>query len=216
MEDLREYIKKLRYDFTLKKLDELYVDHDPVVQFGAWFREAVESQVPDANAFVLSTASADGKPSARVVLLRNFTEKGFAFYTNYQSRKGKEIEVNPSAAMTFFWPQLQRQVRIEGELVAQTAEESDEYFASRPLGSKIGAWVSPQSQVIASRVELEKKFEELSKTFTTDEVPRPPHWGGYWLKPLRVEFWQGRPSRLHDRVLYSLEEGEWKKRRLAP
>jgi pyridoxamine 5'-phosphate oxidase len=216
MEDLRDYISKLRYDFTLKKLDELYVDKDPVVQFGVWFREAIEAQVPDPNAFVLSTASSDGKPSARVVLLRNFSGKGFAFYTNYQSRKGKEIEANPFAAMTFFWPQLQRQVRIEGKLEMQSSEESDEYFSSRPVGSKIGAWVSPQSQVIASRTELDNKFDEMARRYPEGDVSRPPFWGGYWLKPHMIEFWQGRPSRLHDRIAYSLELDQWKKVRLAP
>lgn len=216
MEDLREYINKLRYDFTLKKLDELYVDQDPVVQFGGWFREAIEAQVPDANAFVLSTATAQGIPSARVVLLRNFSEKGFVFYTNYHSRKGKEINENPAASMTFFWPQLQRQVRIEGVLEKQEPEESDEYFASRPLGSKIGAWISPQSQVIDSRTELDLKFDEMAAKYPDGQVPRPPFWGGYLLKPNMVEFWQGRPSRLHDRIVYKLGEGEWKRMRLAP
>lgn len=216
MEDLREYINKLRYDFTLKKLDELYVDQDPVVQFGGWFREAIEAQVPDANAFVLSTATARGIPSARVVLLRNFSEKGFVFYTNYHSRKGKEIDENPAASMTFFWPQLQRQVRIEGVLEKQEPEESDEYFASRPLGSKIGAWISPQSQVIDSRTELDLKFDEMAAKYPDGQVPRPPFWGGYLLKPNMVEFWQGRPSRLHDRIVYKLGEGEWKRMRLAP
>lgn len=216
MEDLREYINKLRYDFTLKKLDELYADPDPIVQFGIWFREAVEAQVPDANALVLSTATAAGAPSGRVVLLRNFSEKGFAFYTNYLSRKGKEIEENPLAAMTFFWSQLQRQVRIEGKLEKQSSEESDEYFTSRPLGSKIGAWISPQSQVISSRTELDMRFDEMAQKHADGNVPRPPFWGGYWLRPAVMEFWQGRPSRLHDRIIYMLEEGEWKRMRLAP
>jgi pyridoxamine 5'-phosphate oxidase len=216
MDDLREYINKLRHEFTLQRLDELTVDPDPVKQFGVWFREAADAQMPDPNAFVLSTASAQGRPSARVLLLRNFSEEGFAFYTNYHSRKGKEIEENPYAAMTFFWQQLERQVRIEGILEKQSDEESDLYFSSRPAGSRIGAWVSLQSQVIASRKELDIRFEELQKEYEGKEVPRPAHWGGYWLKPQMVEFWQGRPSRLHDRIVYHLENGEWSRRRLAP
>ena len=216
MEDLREYINKLRRDFTLKQLDEISVDPDPMVQFGYWFREAVEAQVPDVNAFVLSTATPTGRPSARVVLLRNFGEKGFSFYTNYQSRKGREIEENPFAAATFFWHQLERQVRVEGKLVRQEPGESDSYFSSRPLASKIGAWVSPQSSVIGSRTELDRKFEELSLKFSDGDVPRPPHWGGYWLIPDRLELWQGRPSRLHDRVEYLASPEGWVRRRLAP
>jgi pyridoxamine 5'-phosphate oxidase len=216
MEDLREYINRLRHDFSLKQLDELSVDKDPIVQFGIWFREAIDAHVPEPNAFVLSTATAEGKPSARVVLLRNFNEKGFVFYTNYHSRKGREIEENPFASFTFFWPQLERQVRIEGMLVKQTNEESDLYFNSRPPGSRVGAWVSPQSQVIGSRKELDLRFDELSHKFADGNIPRPMYWGGYWLVPSMLEFWQGRPSRLHDRIRYSMQEEGWKVVRLAP
>jgi pyridoxamine 5'-phosphate oxidase len=216
MDDLREYIHRLRRDFTLKQLDERSVDPDPLAQFGKWFREAVEGQLPDANAFVLATATASARPSARVVLLRNFNEKGFSFYTNYNSRKGKELEENPFGALTFFWHQLERQVRIEGRLVKQSAEESDLYFGSRPLGSKVGAWASPQSKIIRSRVELDKRYEELSLKYSSGEVPRPPYWGGYWLVPDLVEFWQGRPSRLHDRIVYTRGEQGWSISRLAP
>lgn len=216
MEDLREYINRLRHDFTLKQLDELSVDPNPVAQFGVWFREAVDAHVPDPNAFVLSTATAHGRPSARVVLLRNFNDKGFVFYTNYHSRKGKEIEENPFAAATFFWHQLERQVRVEGVLEKQTDEESDLYFNSRPVGSKVGAWVSPQSQVISSRKDLDLRYEELIGKYQDGNVPRPPHWGGYWLKPNLIEFWQGRPSRLHDRIVYMWDNGRWNVMRLAP
>lgn len=216
MDDLREYINKLRHEFTLQRLDELTVDPDPVKQFGIWFREAAEAQLPDPNAFVLSTSSPEGRPSARVVLLRNFNEKGFAFYTNYNSRKGREIEANPYGAITFFWHQLERQVRIEGVLGKQTTEESDLYFSSRPVGSKVGAWVSPQSQVISSRRELDLRFEELAKKYADGNVPRPAYWGGYWLKPDMMEFWQGRPSRLHDRIVYVRQGDQWDRMRLAP
>lgn len=216
MEDLKDYIKKLRRDFTLRQLDESSVDPDPVVQFGLWFREAVDSQLPDTNAFVLSTASAQGRPSARVVLLRDFGLKGFSFYTNYNSRKGKEIEANPYAAATFFWHQLERQVRIEGPLIKQSDDESDLYFGGRPAGSKIGAWASPQSKLIRSRHELDLKYAEVEKKYADGNVPRPPFWGGYWLVPDQVEFWQGRPSRLHDRIVYSRADEQWAISRLAP
>jgi pyridoxamine 5'-phosphate oxidase len=215
MEDLKTYISKLREDYTKHALDEADVDKDPIVQFEHWFRHAVDAKVPEPHIMTLATVGANGKPSARVVLMRDFDKQGFAFYTNYHSKKGVQSQENAHAAICFFWPELERQVRIEGVLVKQSAEESDSYFASRPRASKIGAWVSPQSHVIGSRNDLDEKYTELDKQFGED-VPRPPHWGGYILEPETIEFWQGRPSRLHDRILYTLEKGKWKIERLAP
>jgi pyridoxamine 5'-phosphate oxidase len=164
----------------------------------------------------VSTATKDGKPSARILLLRNFNENGFVFYTNYTSRKGVEIGLNPYCALLFFWPELERQVRIEGILQKQTANESDLYFNTRPRGSKLGAWTSEQSKVIESREVLEKEYQKLSENFPGENIPRPANWGGFILKPLSIEFWQGRPSRLHDRILYTQESNNWKIERLAP
>jgi pyridoxamine 5'-phosphate oxidase len=217
MEDHKEYINKLRYDFSVGELDESSVDKSPIIQFERWFRDAVHQKVPDANAMVLSTASKEGRPSARVLYLRNFDENGFIFYTNYRSRKGSELEENPYAAMTFFWQPLEKQVRIEGRIEKQNEAESDVYFKLRPKGSKLGAWVSPQSIVIPGRNFLDEKLNEVNNKFPKDYVPRPPFWGGYVLKPTSIEFWQGRPSRLHDRLLYTLQgKDSWKIERLAP
>jgi pyridoxamine 5'-phosphate oxidase len=215
MDNLREYINKLRFDFSKGSLDEKDVDKLPFSQFEKWFKQAVEAKVNEPNAMILATVGADLKPSARVLLLRNFDEKGFVFYTNYHSRKGVQSQENANAAMTFFWPELERQVRIEGVLIRQSAEESDAYFASRPRSSKVGAWVSPQSHVIQSREDLDLKYKETDQQFGED-VPRPPHWGGFVLQPDSIEFWQGRPSRLHDRIRYVSENGAWKIERLAP
>jgi pyridoxamine 5'-phosphate oxidase len=215
MEKINEQILKLRHDFTMGVLDEKDVDTSPFVQFGKWFEQALSSQVNEPNAMMLATVGKDQKPSARVLLLRNFSEKGFVFYTNYHSHKGVQTTENPCAAMTFFWPELQRQVRIEGSLVKQSPEDSDLYFAARPRESKIGAWVSPQSQVIADRKALDEKFAEMEKKFG-EEVPRPAHWGGYVLQPESIEFWQGRAGRLHDRIRYRKTEEGWKAERLAP
>jgi pyridoxamine 5'-phosphate oxidase len=165
---------------------------------------------------VIATATKEGKPSSRIVFLRNFDEQGFGFYTNYTSRKGEEIMINPYAALLFFWPELERQIRIEGTVKMQTLEESDAYFKSRPRASKLGAWASSQSKVIASRSVLNEEYEKLSKKYPDENVPRPPHWGGFLLKPEKIEFWKGRPSRLHDRILYTLENNSWKIERLAP
>lgn len=216
MEDLRTYINKLRHDFSKEKLDEKDVNKDPIHQFEKWFKEAVDAKVNEPHAMTLCTATLEGKPSARIVLLRNFNETSFVFYTNYTSRKGEEIAENPSAALLFFWPELERQVRIEGTLKKQTVEESDLYFNTRPRSSKLGAWTSAQSKIIANREILDKEYEKFSKLYPGESVPRPPHWGGYVLKPESVEFWQGRPSRLHDRILYLLKENSWKIQRLAP
>jgi pyridoxamine 5'-phosphate oxidase len=216
MEDLRKYINTLRHDFSRESLDEKDVSAHPVQQFSKWFKEAVEAKVNEPNAMGLSTVSREGKPSSRILLLRNFDEKGFVFYTNYTSRKGEDISENPNAALLFFWPELERQVRIEGTLSRQSVEESDLYFQSRPRTSKLGAWTSAQSKVISSRKILDEEYAKLSEKYPDENVPRPAYWGGYVLKPVSVEFWQGRPSRLHDRILYTAEDDRWKIERLAP
>lgn len=216
MDNLKDYINSLRHDFSKQTLHENEVNKEPVLQFEKWFREAVETKVNEPNAMALSTVSADHKPSTRIVLLRNFDENGFVFYTNYTSRKGEEIRQNNNAALLFFWPELERQVRIEGMLARQTAEESDLYFNARPRESKLGAWTSEQSKIIASRKVLDDTFDALSKKYPGDNIPRPPYWGGYVLQPVAMEFWQGRPGRLHDRIFYSKEGNQWKIERLAP
>ena len=217
MDELRAYINGLRNDFSLQTLDETLVNKDPVLQFAAWFKEAVEAKIPDPNAMVISTVSLEGKPTSRVVLLRNFNEKGFTFYTNYNSKKGKDISANPNVCLNFFWPQLERQLRVDGTAVMQTAAESDLYFNSRPKESKLGAWASPQSEKVSSRKEIDEKLAEITAKFNEKEISRPPFWGGYTIKPTSVEFWQGRPNRLHDRILYTLlNDDSWKIERLAP
>lgn len=216
MEDLRLYINSLRHDFAKQSLDEKQVDENPIAQFEKWFKEAVEAKVNEPNAMTICTATIEGKPSARIVLLRNFNENGFVYYTNYNSRKGLEIQANPQCALLFFWPELERQVRIDGSIEKQSAEDSDLYFRTRPRTSKLGAWTSEQSKVIANRDILESEYEKFSAMFPGEEVPRPPHWGGYTVNPSTIEFWQGRPSRLHDRILYTKENKAWKIERLAP
>jgi pyridoxamine 5'-phosphate oxidase len=216
MDDLRNYINTLRHDFSREKLDEKDINHNPINQFQTWFKEAVDAKVNEPNAMTLCTATKEGKPSARIVLLRNYDENGFVFYTNYESRKGVEILNNPHAALLFFWPELERQVRIEGILKKQTAEESDLYFKSRPRTSKLGAWTSAQSKVIESRNVLDKEYEKLSLKYPDENIPRPQHWGGFVLKPEVFEFWQGRDSRLHDRILFTRKGTDWNIERLAP
>lgn len=216
MDDLRNYINTLRHDFSKQTLDENDVHKNPITQFSKWFTEAVDARVNEPNAMTVCTSTKDGKPSARIILLRNFDEKGFVFYTNYTSRKGEEILKNPNAALLFFWPELERQIRIEGVLVKQNKEESDLYFQSRPRTSKLGAWASAQSKVISSRKILDEEYEKLSLKFPGEDVPRPEHWGGYVLQPSSIEFWQGRASRLHDRILYLKKDQGWKIERLAP
>jgi len=217
MDDLREYFNQLRHDFSKMTLDESMVDRDWSKQFEIWFREAVDAKVNEPNAMVVATVSEDNRPSARIVLLRNFDENGFVFYTNYKSRKGKEIDSNPFASLTFFWPELERQVRIEGKLQKQTAAESDAYFMRRPMSSRLGAWASPQSEVIPDRKALDDVIEKMAKQFEGKEVTRPEWWGGYTLVPDRIEFWQGRPSRLHDRIVYMKNhDGNWHISRIAP
>jgi len=210
-------IASIRKDYKLKSLSEKEVTSQPFDQFGIWFKEAIDAEVPEVNAMVLSTSTLEGKPSARVVLMKDFDNCGFVFFTNYQSHKGQELADNPLASLTFFWPQLERQVRIEGTIEKVSQEESVEYFNSRPFESRVGAWVSAQSSKINTREELEEKFEVLFDKFQKQgEVPKPDFWGGYRLKPDFLEFWQGRPSRLHDRICYEAKGNTWEIYRLAP
>jgi len=209
-------IADLRQEYARESLDEHNVALDPIAQFSRWFQEAMGSACAEPNAMTLATAEQDGRPSARIVLLKGFDARGFVFFTNYRSRKGRELALNPQGALLFHWIELERQVRIEGEVEMVAREESDEYYASRPLGSRLGAWASPQSEVIARREELQSRLSEVSAKFG-DDPPRPEHWGGYRLAPDIVEFWQGRPNRLHDRVRYIRESATvWKIERLAP
>jgi pyridoxamine 5'-phosphate oxidase len=213
----QENLEALREDYTGTPLLESNTKADPIKQFEIWFNEAQEANVPEKNAMTLATATHDGRPSARIVLLKGFYDAGFVFYTNYLSRKGKEITKNPIGALTFFWAGMERQVRIEGTIEKVSKEQSEKYFHSRPKGSQVGALASPQSQEIADRSVLEKKWAELDAEYANKEVPKPSFWGGYILKPRMIEFWQGRPSRLHDRIVYKkIDNKNWKKVRLAP
>ncbi len=197
-------------------LNESDVDPNPLKQFEAWYGEALGSGVPEADAMTLATATTDGAPDARIVLLKSFDDRGFVFFTNYQSRKAEELAANGRACLLFYWLPLKRQVRIEGTVEKVSAAESDDYFHTRPWGSKLGAWASDQSRVITSREDLEKRFAEFELEFA-DNVPRPPHWGGYRLIPTAIEFWQGRDNRLHDRIRYRLQQDKsWRIERLAP
>lgn len=210
-------IADLRVDYKRHSLSEQDVDLHPMQQFDRWWQEAMKSDIYEVNAMTLATASADGLPAARIVLLKDYSDVGFVFYTNYNSYKGQQLEENPRACLVFFWKELERQVRITGLIEKLSAAESDAYFTSRPASSRIGAWASPQSQPIDSRKILEDKETELKQAFEGKEIPRPLHWGGYRVKPVTIEFWQGRPSRLHDRIQYTLEDnGQWKIERLAP
>jgi pyridoxamine 5'-phosphate oxidase len=216
MSNLSKEILGLQYNSEDKPLSEADVASNPFVQFEKWFEEAMKYHPKDANAFVLSTATKDARPSARVVLLKGADKERFVFYTNYDSRKGKELLENSFAAMTFFWSSIEKQVRVEGKVQKVSAAESDEYFNIRPLGSKAGAWVSPQSSVIRGRSELDKKHHDFIAEHKNEEIARPPFWGGFCIIPTRIEFWQGRTSRLHDRILYTFEKDKWKIERLAP
>jgi pyridoxamine 5'-phosphate oxidase len=215
--DIEEAIRNLRKEYAQRTLDESLVLSDPVRQFESWFQEAIATQVPEANAMFLATATPDGIPSGRVVLLKGVSDNAFLFYTNYLSRKGVELTANPRAALTFFWQELERQVRIEGIIERLSEAESFAYFATRPKGSRIGAWASPQSQPLPNRQALEQLFEETAKRYeNTDHIPLPPHWGGFRLIPHYFEFWQGRHSRLHDRIVYEKSTDGWNIGRIAP
>lgn len=209
-------IADIRKDYRLASLDERDVNADPFVQFQHWFDEAVRAEVSEPNAMTLATATPDAYPSARVVLLKGYDQRGFVFYTDYRSRKGQELADNPHAALCFFWAELERQVRIAGAVQRVTRAESDEYFQSRPLPSRIGAWTSTQSSVLESRDVLERDLAANTDRFADGPVPLPDHWGGYRVVPEEIEFWQGRESRLHDRMQFRKEAGVWRRRRLSP
>jgi len=210
-------IAAIRKNYSKKTLSENEILSSPIQQFDQWWQEAIASEIDEVNAMTLATASATGMPSARIVLLKSASADGFVFFTNYNSHKGKELEENPFACLVFFWKELERQVRITGTIEKVSAAESDEYFHSRPVGSRIGAWASPQSSVIGSRETIETNIVKYEQEFEGAEITRPPHWGGYIVKPTLIEFWQGRPNRLHDRIQYSkLQDGIWNMERLAP
>lgn len=207
----------LRIDYSRGKLEDADVAGDPIEQFRRWFADVQAANLPEPNAMTLATADASGAPSARVVLLKGLDERGFAFFTSYTSRKAAELDANPRAALCFHWQPLERQVRVEGVVERVTREESEAYFRTRPPSAQLGAWVSRQSQPIASRAELEEREREVLERFAGKQMPLPEFWGGYRVLPRRVEFWQGRPSRLHDRILYTqAADGAWQRQRLSP
>jgi len=209
-------IGDLRRDYAKARLDESSVSADPIVEFARWFEEAVKAELHEPNAMTLATATADGTPSARIVLLKGFDERGFVFFTDYRSRKGTELAENPKAALVFYWPELERQVRITGSTTETDRPESEAYFRTRPRGSRLGAWISHQSQVIAGRQQLDERVPELEGRYPGDDVPLPPYWGGFRLRPDSIEFWQGRASRLHDRIRYVRDGDRWRIERLSP
>ena len=207
----------LRHEYDVHGLRRADLHSDPFKQFGAWFAAALAADIREVNAMTLATATPDGKPSVRIVLLKAFDDRGFTFFTNYDSEKGKQLEANPHAALNFFWPKIERQIRISGTVERTSREDSAAYFHSRPPGSRLGAWVSKQSEVIDSRQILDARLKQMEERFADGEIPLPPHWGGYRLKPDQIEFWQGRPNRLHDRFRYTRQaDGAWQIDRLAP
>lgn len=212
-------IADIREEYTLDSLLEAQMKASPIKQFELWFGQALKSEVMEPNAMVLSTVSSEGRPSSRVVLLKDFDDSGFVFFTNYQSRKGRELDLNPVGSILFFWPELQRQIRIEGNIRRIPADQSTAYFQSRPRGNQLGAWASPQSEKVPDREFLEQKLEEMMQQFENQEqLPKPDHWGGYVLEPISMEFWQGRGSRMHDRIVYLQNpvDNTWNFHRLAP
>ncbi|MDF1672918.1 MAG: pyridoxamine 5'-phosphate oxidase [Vicingaceae bacterium] len=215
-EDVQNYLNEIRRDFSGKPLDEQSVKKNPIEQFDVWFEEAVDAQLLDPYAMSITTVSEDGQPSTRIVYMRGINEDGFVFYTNYSSNKGQNLENNSKIALNFFWGALERQIRVEGIAEKVTEAVSDAYFNNRPRESQIGAWASNQSTLIKNREELEERVAFYTDKFKGVDVPRPPHWGGYLVRPFEVEFWQGRPSRLHDRIVYSKNQSVWKLSRLAP
>jgi pyridoxamine 5'-phosphate oxidase len=214
---MQKTLFEIRRDYSQQAFTEAQADPDPIVQFSQWFEEVVRSEIVEANAMTLATASSDGLPSARTVLLKVFGPEGFIFFTNYESFKSQQLLENPKACLVFFWKELERQVRITGLVSKTGAKESDEYFLSRPRASQLAALASPQSRVIESREWLDKQYTALTAKANESELKRPAHWGGFLVKPVVMEFWQGRPNRLHDRIQYTLmENGTWKMERLAP
>lgn len=209
-------IRDIRQEYTLCGMDDSYLGANPIDLFDRWFREAVNAGINEPSAMALSTLGTDGYPQSRIVLLKGYGEEGFSFFTNYESQKGNALAQHPKASLLFFWPELQRQIRITGNVEKTSVEESEEYFRSRPRGSRLGAWTSEQSQEIPSRKTLEERYEAFDLKFPEDDIPKPPHWGGYRLIPLTFEFWQGRESRLHDRISFRKENGKWRTARLAP
>ncbi len=216
MEEISQQIAKLRRDYGSQELDEKSVLSTPIEQFKTWFQEAVDAGQVDVEAMTLSTVNEEGRVSSRVVLLKDCDAHGFVFFTNYNSRKAREMQAHENIALTFYWPALQRQVRIEGNVGKTSREESEAYFQTRPRGAQIGAWASPQSESIENRQALEEQINAIEARFRDQPIPCPPFWGGFRLAPERIEFWQGRESRLHDRILYTREQNKWKISRLAP
>ncbi|MBK9214856.1 MAG: pyridoxamine 5'-phosphate oxidase [Chloracidobacterium sp.] len=210
-----ERLANIRRDYSGEELSQANVSADPFVQFGKWMNEAIAAETDEPTAMTLSTVGEDARPSSRVVLLKGFDADGFVFFTNYNSRKGRALAANPFASLNFFWPELERQVNISGNVAKVSTEESDAYFESRPYLSRIGAWASEQSEPISSRAVIMARAAKLAVKYATG-VPRPPHWGGFRVLPDRVEFWQGRPNRLHDRIVYTLDGNEWSIARLSP
>jgi pyridoxamine 5'-phosphate oxidase len=209
-------LAELRRDYSTHGLTEDDAGHDPFALFHRWLGDAIAAEMTDPNAMILATCTPDGVPSARAVLLKALDDRGFTYFTNYDSRKGQEVAANPRAALVFLWHMLERQVRVEGSVERVTPAESDDYFANRPLGSRLGAWASRQSEPIPDRAHLERMHAELNAKYPDGIVPRPPNWGGYRVLPSAIEFWQGRPSRLHDRILFSRQAGGWRRERLSP
>ena len=212
----QESLSRQRQEYNRSNLQKKQMDAHPLRQLQHWYQEAIEHQVPEPNAMTLATLDNKGQPSIRVVLVKDITLQGLTFFTNYKSKKGQELALHPQASLNFFWQSMERQVRIKGTVEQISSQESDDYFRTRPRGSQLGAWVSPQSESIPNRLFLEQRLTEYQARFENQEIPRPPNWGGYILKPTVMEFWQGRPNRLHDRMLYELKEGQWDLNRLAP